>query len=424
MLIFLGAVIFLTLAPSLALYSSGLVFDWQKNQFVKTGILAFRTEPKKPGVFLDNKKIDDAGGTLRFLKPKNYLLGFSQDGYCFWQKHLMVKPGEVTWASPFNGKIFLLKSLPAGENIGDSGVVDYYYSQNQLYLLYDRSLRILPQNGQLGANIPLPWPALSLSPISGTGKFLITGQALPSGARLLVVDAVSQKSFDVSRLFSAAPKILPGPNGNFLALENGELYQISGDFSGKRLLLKNLSDFTVLGDDFYGIMASSSALSLFTAPNDETTRQTFLTGLPAFHKAQIFITDQKQVFVLGDGRLYLVGLGLKDLGAADSLNFNPSDPSLIYFGGSEANYFDFGSGQPRLLARSFDAFKNPIMAGSLGYGIWANNGQITALELDNRDIQNSCVLYQNANLQKFFLDEAEKNLFVLSGGQVKKVEIR
>jgi hypothetical protein len=60
----------------------------------------------------------------------------------------------------------------------------------------------------------------------------------------------------------------------------------------------------------------------------------------------------------------------------------------------------------------------------LGYAILQKGQKIEALELDTRDAQNNCVLYQGQNIIKIFPDEDNHRLFVLDGNELKMLEIR
>jgi len=47
-----------------------------------------------------------------------------------------------------------------------------------------------------------------------------------------------------------------------------------------------------------------------------------------------------------------------------------------------------------------------------------------AIELDARDSQNQYQLYRGADIKKFFVDDAGKNVLVLDGGTLKSLFIR
>lgn len=254
LLIVLGVIVFLVLAPTIALYSAGLSYDWQNGRLVKTGILAFKVEPKNPEAKLDNKAVGN-DGTLRFLQPKDYLLSFTASGYCSWKKKLPVNAGEVTWANPYNGKIFLLKNQTAPQTI-TTGALDFYYTKNLLYVLTANQLEIFRGNVKQ-SSINLSAPAQSFTAINQDGKFLIRGSNT-----LLVADSQSQSLYDISKIFSGSVKILTGSGNNLLALDKGALYQTTDQGANKTLLTARVADFAVLGSDVYVLQDSVATSSL------------------------------------------------------------------------------------------------------------------------------------------------------------------
>ena len=75
------------------------------------------------------------------------------------------------------------------------------------------------------------------------------------------------------------------------------------------------------------------------------------------------------------------------------------------------------------VTRSGSQIADPYVKTDIGYAFFINQGNINAIELDGRSGQNQYVLYSGA-VQKFYIDDQAKNIYLLDGGQLKSVVIR
>lgn len=422
LLIVLCIILFALLAPATIFYSMGLDFNWQKGTLTKTGILAFITEPKEPNIFLDGSPIKQPVTTLRFLKPKDYSLKFESPTYCFWQKRLPVNPDEVTWASPFDGKIYLLKYLPEAKQL-ETGVIDFYYKNNSVLTLKPDSLNVISLRNLSEKKYPLTDRAITFTLLNNDSEYLISSESATSTKHFSLFEQNSGSMNEIPGDNKDVNKIL-GLNGNYFLLSKNTLYSFEPKTGIKKPLLTNILDFSLLSGDGYALSKeeNSSVLLNFTLNNPSQVNK--IAELPKFSEAKLFITEQKQIFVLGDGQLHQAGLTTKVLGAAEEIGFEQSSPNLVYYGNGEIDFFDFGSNQQKLISRTSEKIRSPLLASNLGYAIWQKNQAIEALELDSRDAQNSCTLYQGKNIKKIMTDRENKRLFILDGDELKMVEIR
>lgn len=420
LLILLGAIIFTILAPFIVFYSSGLTIDWQNKRLVKTGIVAFKIDPKNSKVFLDGTEKIGVHENIKFLLPKDYELRFEQSGFCSWQKKLTIKAGEVTWASPFGNKIFLLKENSTPTNVFENAD-DFFYKNDTLYSLQNDQLFVQNLSDKIQYAIKLPLGATSLEFID-QNKFMAKTSSSETNNGSVFIDTESKKTFNLSSLFETTPKIKISGQQVF-ALENSTLYKTTPDFSSKTEYVKNAFEFSILEDTLYYLSTTSTSTAL-TAMSVSTGESTLVSTLPKLTSAEILITAQKQIFVQGDNQLYWIGFELKHLGLATEKQFEPFLPKLIYAGEGEISYFDFNKKEPKLISRSRETIGHPILASNIGYAIWQKDQNIEALELDTRDHQNSCLIYKAQALQKFQTDEQNRRLFVLDGSNVKVIEFR
>jgi hypothetical protein len=422
LLIVFCVVLFAILAPLTIFYSMGLSFDWQKKSLTKTGILAFFTEPKEPKVSLDGKEVEQPVSTLRFLKPKDYTLKFELPGYCSWQKRLPVNPEQVTWASPFDSKIYLLKSAP-NTNVLATGTEDFFYKENYVFAAKTNSLSVISTKNFAEKKFPLEGKLRSITPLNNSSDFLLELKLTASTSTFSVFNQTLGTLNKIPGDFSTETKIFTH-NNDYLVFEKNILYSLEPKSGEKKVLLKNVLDFVTLFSDGYILTKGDNFSILYNFPLNNIGQINELAKLQSFSKAKIFVTEEKQIFILADKKLYELGLQIKNIGSAEFAYFEQTSPNLIYFGQGETFFFDFSSNQQKLISRTSEKITNLLLASNLGYAILQKGQKIEALELDTRDAQNNCVLYQGQNIIKIFPDEDNHRLFVLDGNELKMLEIR
>ncbi len=116
------AILFLATAPIAIFYSQGYRFDWKKMIFVHSGAVTLKSLPSSVNIFLDGKlqtsqtlDIINNSATIGGLRPGNYHIQASLDGYSNWEKNVEVHSGISTefWnvvLVPQNPEIKELKS--------------------------------------------------------------------------------------------------------------------------------------------------------------------------------------------------------------------------------------------------------------------------------------------------------------------------
>jgi hypothetical protein len=142
----LFVLIFITVTPLISLYAAGYKIG---NGFSiqKTGILILDSEPSGAKIFIDNKiqqkflnkllkkeeGFIETPAKIKNLKPGDYKIRISLDGYWPWEKKLTVNPGQSTFAED----IFLFKKdLPLMMLHGKLN--DISLSPNQKFLVVNQ----------------------------------------------------------------------------------------------------------------------------------------------------------------------------------------------------------------------------------------------------------------------------------------------
>ena len=102
-LFWLLVLLFLATAPIAILYSQGYRFDQNKMIFVHSGAITLKSLPTSVNIFLDGKPqstknldIINSSVTVGGLRPGNYHIETSLDGYSSWEKNVEVHSGLST----------------------------------------------------------------------------------------------------------------------------------------------------------------------------------------------------------------------------------------------------------------------------------------------------------------------------------------
>ena len=423
---------FLIVAPLMVLYVRGVTFNFKTRTFVATGILAVRSVPNNVDIYLDGRQRRSSAGDLRFVAPGEHEVTLKKSGYGDWSKRLLVEPGQVVWANPAFGSIYLLMSKPPVISIA-TGVRDFYYQNGRALLLTKNNLLTVSGTGLKNQQIfSLPQPADSIIADDAGGKnFILSGTYPPTGGATsspayLFFNTDSGKFTKLSGLFSGQTEFKFSDSGRLYALNKEILYSIDPENLAKHPLFNEVDTFSLQGSSVYFIQnsaTSTTALIISQAPFNQT--QTLFASLPPFSKAQLFITYQKQIFLLADNNLYLLNNSMQELADNVSLcQFEPSSSLLAVLHSGELDYFDPLSGNLNFVTRSSVALSNLQIRPGIGYAIFQKDQEIDAVELDTRDRQNQYVLYNGTDIKKSATDSGGQNLVVLDGDELKIVTIR
>jgi len=418
-----GVIAFLILAPAIVLYVRGVSFDFQTKTFVDTGILAVRTDPKFAQIFLDGKLQRTSSGDIRFVLPGEHSVQIKDEGYRPWSKRLVVQAGQVTWANPISGKVYLFLDNPKVKTLAGSAD-DFYVNSNELVYLKSGSLiTTLPFDASGQKVFALPKPAQKILARDDAGANFALGNLASS--TLVIFNASSGQVYDASSLFPSSAKIQFGDNGALFVLSNGVLYTSRAPYTAKSALFKNVKAFYWLSGSLYFVQAQSAGASLLISQEDFTDSQVLINNVPDSADESVFASFEKQIFLLSGDSLYLASSGMQKL--ADNVSQISPDPQNSYLAvnhSGELDYFDFLQNDLNLITRLSDEAASPQVRTAANTAFFSAKNQLTAIELDLRDTQNTYPLYSGTNLQKFFVDGSGKNLWVLDGGEIKYLQVR
>jgi hypothetical protein len=425
-LIAIGFCLFLILAPAIVLYVRGINFDFAKGEFVQTGILALRAEPKDAQVFLDGKLAATSVADIKFLIPQEYNVTLQKPGYQTWEKRLSVLGGQVTWGSPVAGKVFMFKSEPAA-SVAATQARNFAVmpNKNTIAFLLPKSLNLVSlQDTNSGSTIVLPKPATSLLPSADGSQFILQNETATSST-VLYVNAGRRTVTDLSGLFKTGSRWYFSASGKLYTLSDGTFFAVSPDTGATTLLQSRVLAAAFLNDDLYLLKQKNGSWRIQETPDPAQEGQDILKDLPQFTQAELVVSFEKQAYLIADNTLYKVGSRLDPVASnLTAWDFNSGDSALVYLHSGELDYINPFSNETNFITRHSDAVTQPTLRFGLSNVFFVENNTIKALELDTRGHQNEYGLYKGADIKKFALDGDGKILVVLDGDELKTVIIR
>ena len=428
LIIAVGIVIFLIIAPLIIFFISGTKFDLNQRRFVATGLLAFKTEPKNVEIFLDNEPISKSTTEIRFLVPKNYTLAFKKSGYYDWSKTLLVEPKKVTWANPKQDKIYLVYKDENPLSLA-SDITDFITSQNRLAALTDNQV-LLSDSWDLATarSFTLPHPATQIQASPDFSLFLLTYPKGTGTAFLIsILEPASNKFYDISGFFKTAeslPELAFSANNRLFALADNILFEIDVRNQTQTQVAKNVSGFFAQGQNLYYFEILGLKGRLVNWNLDTGEKLALSDNLPLFESAQIIANPQKQILLISDEKLYTLSTsGLKQLAEnVKSVGYDSQNGILGYWAGGELRYFNGGS-EPALVTRTAESLQQPKIAANIGYAIYKKNQTLEALELDLTSEQNNYQLYAGTLLKKYSTSPNAEQILILDGITLKQFRL-
>lgn len=425
-LILIGFVVFLILAPLIVLYVRGISYNFTTNNFIHTGIFALNAEPKDLEIFLNNRLKRRGAGDLKFILPGEYNITLTKPGYQTWSKRLSLQAGQVTWVSPTNAKIYLLVNAPKAQTLADK-VVDFY-SKDSLLVFLTSDQRLIASDGnplKESHAHSLPKPADKILSGDGGKNFILTNTSQSISPTILIFNLETGNFADLTGLFPTLPKFQFSANGDLFALSGSTLYQINIGNKTKQPVLESVKTFYFQDNSLYFVSQKGSLLTLFVSQAPFNQPQLLLNNLPSFTEAALFVTFEKQIFFSADGSLYKTNSTMEKVADNISqLDFDSFNSSLAIFHSGEFDYLDPFGQNLNFVTRSGLELKNLVIKNNIGFAFYLNNTGLSAIELDRRDNQNQYQLYQGNNIQKFTMDSSGKNVLLLDNGELKSLIIR
>ncbi len=426
LLIFFCFLVFVLLSPAIVIYVQGLSYDFQSGKFFKTGILAARVEPDTAEIWLDNTLKKEGEGNIKFLKPGEYNVKISKPGFFDWSKRLQIYPNEVTWINPANSKIYLFLKEPPIQTLTES-VSDLQTFGQNIYALKGQTLKTGTWQDGFKNSTDLNHSFTKI--LKAQDPFLILAAEKENlSNQFFLFDLNSKQIFDLSEFITTEKEAeqLIFKNNKIYSIQSLGLYEIDWQLKTKILQIPNAKAAFFTNSDLYFLTQTATSTSLLVKNQISEQGTNLPLSLPQTASAEIFVNNQKEVFLFLDQDLYKLAdqpkILEKNIGLLLAGKDNPN--TIILLSSGELKFYDDTKKELKLVTRSSLKINNPVFRPTLDYLFLNKENSLYAIELDNRDKQNEFLLYQALGDFKFFIDSEGKNALVLDGTEIKKVKIR
>ena len=416
-------VFFMLAAPAILMYVRGMAYDTVTGAFYKTGILAVKSEPKDVQIKLDGKLSKNGAGTLRFIKPKEYVVSLEKPGFQTWSKRLPVEAARVTWANPAGQNIFLFFDKPQAQTLSEEAGLFAVRGETLFFTTPKQLVSASLTKLENKSSYPLSAPAERLFFIPGSGLLAIKTQNSSAPWQIFNPEKGAFLSLDHALGSDAELKF---SDGDLLyVLTKNELTAINLAGNKDNPPVENIKDIIYEGGYFYFLKEENGSLSFYTSPSLEQAGMLLAQKLPLAKKTQIILNSQKQAFVLLDQSLYQIGSQPSLLAEnVKNLKLNQNKDSLAITTGSEFLAIYSGNNKTELVSRSLYPTTDGVVLPDLVYGFVVKDNQVIAEELDIRDRQNEFLLYPGQGPTRFFISEDAKKLVVLDNLKLKVLSVR
>jgi hypothetical protein len=404
----------------------GLSYDFQSGKFYKTGILAARIEPNTAEIWLNNTLKKEGEGNIKFLKPGEYNVKITKPGFFDWSKRLQIYPNQVTWINPANSKIFLFLKEPETQ-ILSSSISDLQTSGANIFALDGQTLKTGTWEDGFKNSYNLNQDFTRILNIQDS-FLILTAEKETTPDQFFLFDLNSKKLFDLNGFLTnkqEAEQIIY-KNNKLYSIQSLGLFEIDWQQNTKTLLIPNTKAAFFTNTDLYFLTQTATSTQL-VIKNQLTEEGAKLTlSLPQISFAEIFVNNQKEVFLYLNNDLYKLADQPKILIKNVDWLYAGKDNTntIILMNSGELKFYDVMKKEFKLVTRSSLKLNNPVFKPALDYFFLNKEGELYAIELDNRDKQNEFLLYKGTSEMKFFIDSEGKSALVLDGDIVKKITLR
>lgn len=416
-LIALGITSFIVLAPFIVFFVSGIKYDFQSKRFIETGFLSARTNPKDAKLYLNGKLEAMTPATERFLTPGDYEVKIHKEGYFDWNKRLNIKAQYVTYVHEDLSALVLFRHTPERQKI-ENNILDFVADNKKI--VYAKGDKVFASDldktySRQELELPRTFSELKIIGWENQNYYLLQGQDYNA-----IFDTRENKIYDLSELSGTGTFELQRP-GYIFYLENGSLYEIGWEEQERVILLDGVVGMKAVPGALYYIQNRS----LMRFESNNLQNEILLENLPQFQSAEILITNQNQIFILADQRLYSVGNGL-DLIAEYVRGAKIDNPfrALLYWTGNEVNSYSLSTGTTSLITRTSYQISNPQAFFNIGWMFYSGDNRLQNIEFDTRGHQNNYTFANISPSAKYHAGQDGRYLFLLDNGVLERLVVR
>jgi hypothetical protein len=436
--------LFLIIAPLIALYGAGYDLNLKNIGLQKTGIFILDSDPDGARITIKSElnnfnlstifsKIFNKSeniytpAKIKKMVPGEYTIHIEKPGYWPWEKKLSIFPGESTFAE--NIKLFK----------NDSQVLASAGQINNTVLSHDGNFMLLDR-GRDAILISVNdanelWPTVkndlgTLPAWSPDDQRILIGNKIFDTNDLLA-DSTAAPRVDLSGFISTSSKAIKWGNGNKIYYlidklkkdkqKNADLILVSVDARTSRTIFsdKMISDYMLSGNQLITIEKNNraSSLDIYDSNNYKLTRTINLPAGDYYFKKPynnyIVLSDaNRNVFII-DPAADESAVLKKKIGNCNSLIWINKE-KIIFSGDFEIWQLDLSTDQQNIITRISAEISDIFILPSQDYIIYATKNNIYALELDERDRRNLTKLVEMENIKFPILNFAGDTLYFYS----------
>lgn len=436
-------VLFVFTTPLVVLYSQGYRFDAYKKIFVHSGSITVKSTPSGINVFIDGKQqktgsldIINNSITVNGLRPGNYNLRLTADGYNSWEKNIEVHSGVSTefW------NVFLVPQNISPDEIKTQSVKRYFASPSSNKLVYvseygkGSDIRLYDlgkdENIQLFSDENIPFSDDELENAEWNNKEkLILNPVFRNGKKdFLILD--SEQKADPFFLSQIAPSYNMD-KARWSPQKEGDVYFSSGLSEGnlRNLYLADLDskNITLISEKIIAFDISSNHIYFLKENNvlyktdlaGSGEQQVTSSSFPIPDKGgsdcrMIVYDDDRQAIITGEENLIVHNNGKENFlrviaEGAKGIQFSDDGKKLLFWSGNEISvmFLRDWDVQPRRqeneiqqIVRFSSPIANVFWYRDYEHVFFANTGKVKIIDLDSRD-HRICSDVLDYNSEKF-----------------------
>ncbi len=425
--------IFLIVAPILALYTAGYSYNFKKNRLEKTGILTLDSQPKKAAIYINGKYKSITPLRLSRLLPNNYQVEVSKEGYYPWVKEVEIKSNLTTF---YKNIILFKKNLPTPKIEGNINILNITPDQEKIvYSIINndaeelRLLNLENNSDFLIENFDLKtYNQLYFIQWSPSQNKALIKQTIGDFNKYLIVDIDTLKIkelFTITKLNFDQIYWDNQSDAYLYALRKEVLYQID--------LAKN-STKTILSDYITSLQVNNNEIYYTTKINgDSFLNQKLLEDvkkdktkkikLPIASNYLLQPSPAKLLILLDkkNNNLFIINTKVFDTqdiesevilqAEAKDIFWSKDFKKLIYYTDLELWTYNFTSKQKELVNRYSKVINQATWYPGNNYVIYRTQNSIRATEIQGPGIKNDTTLSKLEGIKNIVVDKEGKNIY-------------
>ncbi len=408
---------FFIIAPVIILYTAGYRYDFKYHKIKQTGVLSIDVEPNDALVYLNSVQIkENMPIRLTNRAPGSYHVYIEKAGFKKWEKNINIESNKTTYIKDIE---LLKESVQQEINLEHipEEIFASAHSQNFLYISKSKSkYEVYSFDSRDDSSIFISSynqkPEISVSPFHASA-LIISNQGLNS-----IVELYDLKNQEITQKLTESKR-------NFeyqWSKRNGELY-----IKRVRVLSKtNISG----SSEQIGITTSSVSYIEFPETIWQVKENTLMLqknpeiNYPLRNEIEKIIDITKDRFILQSrDKFIVINRNLPVEKSISEINaksfFYQKDTEEWWFWSDHELWSIYKNGDLKLLSRHGNKIKSVSPLDEYGLMLFVDEKSLQAL---NPGFFPNEKLYQSENIEKYFVNTKERNLYFVENDKLFKLE--